>query len=136
MSSSVDTVADEASLSFEDQSDNFHSIMEDDKSILVCLESKDVKAHNSGVHSGPVTTNSEVASSENLKSDQSVIKKNTAEKYTSPIPCVMTCDIMAGTELALCMTAFTQTEDPKTSDMNVITEVHMADLDYIAEVRS
>lgn len=115
---------DEASLSFEDQSNNFHHVMEDDKSILACLASEDVKAHNNGVHLDPVTTESEAlaASSGTLKSDHSSIKKNTPEKYTSP-------------ELALCMSAFTQTEAPGTSDKHVITEVHMADLDYMAEVR-
>ncbi len=115
---------DEASLSFEDQSNNFCSIMEDDKTILACHASEDVKAHNNGVHLDPVTTKSEAleASSESFKPDQAVIKKNTAEKSTSP-------------ELAQCMSAFTQTEDPGTSDKHVITEVHMADLDYLAEVR-
>ncbi|XP_044073793.1 RNA-binding protein 44 isoform X3 [Siniperca chuatsi] len=131
----VDDDDDEASLSFEDRSDNFHSIREDDNSILVCLASEDVKPHANRVHSYPVTTNNKAlaASRETLTSDQSVIKTNTAEKYTSPMPGVTTCDIMVGTELALCMSAFTQTEDLGTSDKHVITEVHMADLDYLAE---
>ncbi|XP_051260807.1 RNA-binding protein 44 isoform X2 [Dicentrarchus labrax] len=126
---------DEGSLSFEDRSDNFHSIMEDDKSILICLASEDVKAQNNGILSGPVTTNSEAvaASSETLKSDQSAIRMDTAEKYTSPTAGITTCDILVGTELALCMSASTQTEDPATSDKHVITEVHMADLDYLTE---
>lgn len=128
---------DQASSSFEDGSDNFHSIMEEDKSILICLPVEGQKAPTSGVHSGAVTANSEapVASSETLKADQSVMKMSTAEKYTSPMSCVPTCDIMVGTERTECVLAFTQTEDPATADKHVITEVHMADLDYLAEVR-
>lgn len=123
---------DEASFSSEEQSDNFHSIMEDDKSILVCLASEALKAHDSGAHSGPVTATSEAlaASSETLKSDQPVTEMN-----APPLPCVNTCDIMVGNDPAPCMSAFTQTEDPGTSDKHVVTEVHMADLDYLAEVR-
>lgn len=132
-----DTVKDDEDSSSFDQSDVFHSIMENDKSILVCLTSEDVKAFNSEVHSGPAAADSEApaANSETLKSAQSVIKIITAEKYTSPMPCVTTCDMMVGTELAPSMSAVTQTEDPETADKHVITEVHMADLDYLAEVR-
>ncbi|XP_073330149.1 RNA-binding protein 44 isoform X2 [Pagrus major] len=123
---------DEVSSSLKDQSDNICSIMEDDLSILACLPIEDVEAHNSGDHSGPVTSSSEAlaASSDTVKT---VIKMNTAEKCTSPMPCVTVSDIMVGTEPALCMSGFTQTEDPETSDKHVITEVHMADLDYLAE---
>ncbi|XP_074513703.1 RNA-binding protein 44 isoform X1 [Sebastes fasciatus] len=130
-----DTVKDDEDSSSFDQSDVFHSIMENDKSILVCLTSEDVKAFNSEVHSGPAAADSEApaANSETLKSAQSVIKIITAEKYTSPMPCVTTCDMMVGTELAPSMSAVTQTEDPETADKHVITEVHMADLDYLAE---
>ncbi|KAM9347607.1 RNA-binding protein 44 [Symphorus nematophorus] len=126
---------DEASLSFEDQSDNFYSIMEDDKSILACVPGEDVKVHNSGVHSGPVIANSEVLAdgSETLKSVQCDIMKNTAEKCSFPVPCITTRNSMVGTEQALSTSAFTQTEYPGTFDKHVITEVHMADLDYLAE---
>lgn len=126
---------DEVSSSLEGQSDNICSIMEDDKSILACLPIEDVKAHNSGVHSGPVNSSSEALSASSDTSE-TVVKMSTADKYTSPMPCVTVCDVMVGTEPALCMAAFTQTEDPETSDKHVITEVHMADLDYLAEVRS
>ncbi|XP_030284225.1 RNA-binding protein 44 isoform X5 [Sparus aurata] len=122
----------EVSSSLEGQSDNICSIMEDDKSILACLPIEDVKAHNSGVHSGPVTSSSEALSASSDTSE-TVVKMSTADKYTSPMPCVTVCDVMVGTEPALCMAAFTQTEDPETSDKHVITEVHMADLDYLAE---
>ncbi|XP_018559878.1 RNA-binding protein 44 isoform X2 [Lates calcarifer] len=124
----VDNTA--ASLSLKDQSNNFHSIMEDDKSILVCLASEELKAHNNRVPSGPVTTNSEALAdtSETIKSNHSLIKKS-----SSPVSCIPTCDVMVGTELALSVSAFTQSEDPETADKHVITEVHMADLDYLAE---
>ncbi|KAM7380184.1 hypothetical protein PAMP_003497 [Pampus punctatissimus] len=117
---------DEAITSFEDQSDNFHSIMEDDKDIVFCQT-----APTSGVNSGPVTTNSEApaAGGETLTADQSLMK--TGEKYTSTTLRVPTCDIMVDTEPTAI--AFTQTEDPATADKHVITEVHMADLDYLAE---
>ncbi|XP_031729265.1 RNA-binding protein 44 [Anarrhichthys ocellatus] len=119
---------DEASLSFGDQSDNFHSIMESDKSILACLISDDIKAQNSGVHSGPVHTDG-AANSETSKSDQSVA----AEHCCSLMPRVATRDITVGTELPPCTSAVTQTERPETADKHVITEVHMVDLDYLAE---
>ncbi|GLD56615.1 RNA-binding protein 44 isoform X3 [Lates japonicus] len=124
----VDSTA--ASLSSKDQRNNFHSIMEDDKSILVCLASEELKAHNNGFPSGPVTTNNEALAdtSETIKSDHSLIKKS-----SSPVSCVPTCNVMVGTELALSVSAFTQSEDPETADKHVITEVHMADLDYLAE---
>ncbi|XP_022595875.1 RNA-binding protein 44 [Seriola dumerili] len=117
----------EASLSLDNQSDNFHSIMEDDKSILVCLAGEGQK--------GSVSTNSEALADtrEDVKSVQSHMKISSSEKYTSPMPGVPTCDIMVGTELTPCASTFTQSEDPETADKNVITEVHMADLDYLAE---
>lgn len=128
---------DDAILSFGDQSDNFHSIMENDQSILVCLASEDVKAQNNGVQSGPLTADGKAlaASRETLNSDQSVVKKDTAEMHTSTMPCATTCDVMVGTELAMCMSDATQTENPKTADKHVVTEVHMTDLDYLTEVR-
>ncbi|XP_035860340.1 RNA-binding protein 44 [Sander lucioperca] len=126
---------DDAILSFGDQSDNFHSIMENDQSILVCLASEDVKAQNNGVQSGPLTADGKAlaASRETLNSDQSVVKKDTAEMHTSTMPCATTCDVMVGTELAMCMSDATQTENPKTADKHVVTEVHMTDLDYLTE---
>ncbi|XP_042349987.1 RNA-binding protein 44, partial [Plectropomus leopardus] len=119
----------------EDQSDSFHSIMSDDKSIVICLTSKTVKAHTTGVHSAPVISDSEAqaASSETLKSDSSAVKINTAETSASPLPRASTCVVMVGTERAPRTSAGTQTEDPETADKHVITEVHMADLDYLAE---
>ncbi|XP_032371287.1 RNA-binding protein 44 isoform X2 [Etheostoma spectabile] len=125
---------DAAILSFGNQSDTFHSIMENDESILACLTSEGGKALNDGVQSGPLSTgtNAPAASRETLNSDQSVMK-NTAEKHTSTIPCATTCDVMVGTELAMCRSDATQTENSKTADKHVNTEVHMTDLDYLTE---
>ncbi|XP_034741222.1 RNA-binding protein 44 [Etheostoma cragini] len=125
---------DDAILSFGNQSDTFHSIMENDKSILACLTSEGGKALNNGDQSGPLTTNTKAlaARRETLDSDQSVMK-NTAEKHTSTIPCATTCDIMVSTELTMCLSDATQTENSKTADKHVNTEVHMTDLDYLAE---
>ncbi|KAK2840253.1 hypothetical protein Q5P01_013993 [Channa striata] len=39
---------------------------------------------------------------------------------------------MLGTEQTPCVSAFTQTGDPRTADKHIVTEVHMADLDYLA----
>ncbi|XP_051815342.1 RNA-binding protein 44 [Acanthochromis polyacanthus] len=89
----------------EDQAKNIHSIMEDDQSILICSPSC-------------------------LKSDPPQVTMNPSE-----FACRPTCDVSVGTELLLRTSIFTQTEDPETADKNVITEVHMSDLDYVAEVR-
>lgn len=100
----VDEDGNKANLSLEEQSGNFYSIMEEDKSILVCVASDGQKSH-------------------------------TEERSTSPLPCLPTCDVMVGTEPEVYVSVFTQTEDPKTADKHVVTEVHMADLDYLAVVR-
>ncbi|XP_027146522.1 RNA-binding protein 44 isoform X2 [Larimichthys crocea] len=124
-SPSVDTVHDdEACLSFEDPCEDLNNIMEDDKSILVCVASENGKAHNTD-------TSSSEALSGNGETSKSVIEANTAEH--PPPPCVTTCDVRVGTEPAACTSASTQTEDPGSSDKHVITKVHMADLDYLAE---
>ncbi len=120
-----DTIDDvETGVSYK-KLNNLPSLMEEDESILICLASEDVSVPNDEVHSAPVSmcNEAEAASSETLRSDQSVIEMNTAEKCTSPMPCVPTCDVIVGTE------------GPETSDKHVNTEVHMTDLDYLAEVR-
>ncbi|XP_040004806.1 RNA-binding protein 44 [Xiphias gladius] len=126
---------DEASLSLANQNDHVHSLMEEDESILVCLASEGLKARNNGVHLGPVTINSEALAdtTETVKSAQSLTKMSTSEKYTSPLPSVPSCDLMVGSELAPRASALTRPLDPETADKHVITEVHMADLDYLAE---
>ncbi|XP_005475271.1 RNA-binding protein 44 isoform X2 [Oreochromis niloticus] len=120
----------------QDQSDTFHSLMEDDKSILVCLANDSLREQNRSVHSCPVTTNNDdtaEASSETLRSYESATKVKSVDKHTSPMPCVSTCDAMIGTEVAQCLSIFTQTEDLETADKHFNTEVRMADLDYLAK---
>ncbi|XP_076730990.1 RNA-binding protein 44 isoform X2 [Maylandia zebra] len=120
----------------QDQSDTFHSLMADDKSILVCLANDSLKEQNRSGHSCPVTTNNDVtaeASTETLRSYESATKVKSVDKHTSPMPCVPTCDAMIGTEVVQCLSVFTQTEDLETADKHINTEVRMADLDYIAK---
>ncbi|XP_059199339.1 RNA-binding protein 44 isoform X2 [Centropristis striata] len=116
--------------SVDEDGDHFHSIMEDDDGILVCLTSDDVKTCHSGVSSHPVTSDpgAPAAGSETLKC---VMKRSTAERSTSPIRAVTGCEVGVGTEPPPLLSAVTQTEDPPTADKHVITEVHMADLDYL-----
>lgn len=117
----VDEDDPKANLSTEEQSGNFYSFMEEDQSNHVCVASDGQKSHS--------------AISEIAESDQSVFKRNTEERSTSPVPCPPTCDVMVGTEPELYVSTSTQTEDPKTADKHIVTEVHMADLDYLAGVR-
>ncbi|XP_067372093.1 RNA-binding protein 44 [Channa argus] len=124
-SATVDDEYNEANLCLEDHSDNVHTVMEEDESNLVRAASDSQKA---------CTTNGEALAtgSEAMKSELSVTERNTADKSTSPVPWARTCDIMLGTEQTLCVSAFTQTDDPGTVDKHLVTEVHMADLDYLA----
>ncbi|KAI4805763.1 hypothetical protein KUCAC02_010360 [Chaenocephalus aceratus] len=85
---------------FEDQSNIFHSIMENDEGILSYETSRDMKAHNDGLHS--VDGEALAASSDTWK---------TAEKHVSSPPRVTTCDVMVGPEMPLCTSADTQTTD-------------------------
>lgn len=123
---------EEARASFEDQSDDFCSIMENDSSIIACVPFEDAKTQESGPHANPIATYSKAAEAKSKTFDQLVAKMN---KCTSPKLCAATCDIMVSAEPSVCVSAFSQTEDPATTDKNIVTEVHMADLDYLAEVR-
>lgn len=106
--------------------------MENDDSIIACVPFEGAKTQKSEPPANPVATYSKAAEAKSKTFDQLVTKMN---RYTSPKPCVATRDIMVGTEPSVCMSAFSQTEDPATTDKNIVTEVHMADLDYLAEVR-
>ncbi|KAJ4922512.1 hypothetical protein JOQ06_021569 [Pogonophryne albipinna] len=110
---------------FEDQSNIFHSIMENDESILSYETSRDMKAHNNGLvglHS--VDGEALAASSDTWK---------TAEKHISSTPRVTTCDVMVGPEMPLCTSADTQTAGPEAADKHINTEVHMVDLDSLVK---
>lgn len=116
----------EGSLSPEDQSSIFHSIMEEDKGIVACLASEGQKSQPTALTDTRETTS---------PGEAHVDKVNTAEKSTSTVACVPTCDVMVATEATPSSSASTQSESPETVDRNIITEVHMADLDYLAGVR-
>lgn len=74
-----------------------------------------------------------------MKDDQSILaafvprEERRGETFTSAPAPVAKCDAMVATELVQHMSAFTNTEAPGSSDKHVITEVHMADLDYFTE---
>ncbi|XP_034417665.1 RNA-binding protein 44 [Cyclopterus lumpus] len=110
---------DEAGLSFGGQSDVSPSNTQRDKGVLFCLTNKDV-------HSGAVCTDGGLTVGGQCST-------KSAEKGTAPLPRLATCDVMVGSDAALCTSAVTQTEGPQTADKNVITEVHMSDLDYLAK---
>lgn len=94
----------EASLSCGD-SNNSYSIMRDDQSILAAIVPREERR-----------------------------REESAETFTSIPPPVTRRDVMVGTEPTQRTSAFTNTEAPGSSDKHVITEVHMADLDYLTEV--
>ncbi|XP_068427926.1 RNA-binding protein 44 [Clinocottus analis] len=118
-----------ASLSFGDQSDNFHSLA-DDKSVLFCLTGKDVNAPNDGAPSGSVCPNGG-PDGDSAVGGQRFTKS--AESSSSLKLRVTTCDVMVGSDVAPCTSAVTQTEGPKTADENINTEVYSSDLDYLVE---
>ncbi|XP_047198488.1 RNA-binding protein 44 isoform X3 [Hippoglossus stenolepis] len=117
----------ENTFSGADQNDYFHSIMGDDMSILGLVAPGGPQAH----HSGPGATNSE-ALSDTGETATSPAEEDTSETCTPPQHRAPTCDVMVGTESVPHVSTFTQSEDPQTADKHVITEVHMADLDYLA----
>ncbi|KAK5920528.1 hypothetical protein CgunFtcFv8_024329 [Champsocephalus gunnari] len=107
---------------FEDQSNIFHSIMENDEGILSYETSRDMKAHNDGLQS---------VDGEALAASRDTWK--TAEKHISSPPRVTTCDVMVGPERPLCTSADTQTTGPEAADKHINTEVHMVDLDSLVK---
>lgn len=115
----------------------FHSIMSEDKSILTCKTSERLNPNASEVHSD-TPSQSAMTCSETLKAavKMTEVRKSTAERSTSPMLPVASFDVSVGTEISLvgCHEAATQTQSPVTTDKHVITEVHMTDLDYLAEV--
>ncbi|XP_028993712.1 RNA-binding protein 44 isoform X3 [Betta splendens] len=100
------------------------TILDEDKSILVCVTSDDQKTY-----SGTVSPNGETLAprSELLDGGQSLNNSCSEEKGPFPLPRV-SCD----TESAQCVSAFTQTNDPVSSDKQINTEICMADVDYVA----
>lgn len=103
--------------------------MVDDNSIVAFQPS-----HESGLCPDPDTTNSEVLEAKNKMSQS--CKSFKIKEYTSSLAFVDTRDVMVGTEPSVCLSAFTQTDDPGSADAHLNTEVNMADLDFLTEVRS
>lgn len=122
-------INEKVSTSFNDPSDNLLNIMVDDNSIVAFQPS-----HDRGLCSDPDATNSEVLEAKS-KISQSCKSLTKIKEYTSPLACVDACDVMVRTEPSACLSAFTQTEDPGTADAHLNTEVNMADLDFLTEVR-
>ncbi|KAG7502303.1 RNA-binding protein 44 isoform X1 [Solea senegalensis] len=87
-----------------DESENFQSVLEDDVSVLLCLDSKGL----------------------DVSSDTGAVRRASESS-------VSTCDAMVGTTLTSFTAAFTQSENPETVDKSVLTELYMSDLDEIAE---
>ncbi|KAM6986613.1 RNA-binding protein 44 [Aplochiton taeniatus] len=111
------------------ENEDYHSIMEEDKSIVMCKTVGGVTPRISGVHSAPVTP-------EQRRSRYCFTSKpRMAERSTNTLPLAPTCNISVGTDHSLGgnQQAATQTQSPATADKHVITEVHMADLDYLHE---
>ncbi|XP_019732404.1 RNA-binding protein 44 isoform X2 [Hippocampus comes] len=56
-------------------------------------------------------------------------KISTADKCTSTVPCVASCEIMVSTPFTKHSSLFTQTEELLKADKAVLTDLHMSDLD-------
>ncbi|XP_061826924.1 RNA-binding protein 44 isoform X2 [Nerophis lumbriciformis] len=106
-------------------------IMKDDDTIICVF--KDQKTQTSEASLGPPEAPVATSAVATSAVDPELMKLSTANKWTSTLPCVASCGIMVGPPLSDRSSAFTQTEGQATADKNVITEVHMSDLDYIAQ---
>ncbi|KAK0134066.1 RNA-binding protein 44 [Merluccius polli] len=113
----------------QEESPHYHSVLEDDKSILA-WESR----------SGPqacVARGCPTGAGDDTKHHDSApghagAKPLTVERAVSPWPRIVTCDVSVGTETR-CVSADTQMEAPATADQSTSTRIHMADLDYLAQ---
>lgn len=100
--------------------DTFYSILETDNSIVLCVPKEGLDTP------GECMPESEPSNFESFI-------RTTADRLTSPLPPVSTCDAMVGTELKMTVSAITQTEAPQTLDKPINTEVYMLDLDYLTK---
>jgi len=98
--------------SFGEQSDGLPGGMERDDGVLFLLTGHDVKALKNGVR-----------------------PDGSQSSATPPTPRAATCDVMVGGDAPPCTSAVTQTEGPETADKDVLTDVHMANLDALMKVR-
>ncbi|KAM4730632.1 RNA-binding protein 44 [Anableps anableps] len=113
----------------ESESDQFHSTMEDDSRILMCLASNDLAVQNAEAPIQPVSVSSDPPAT----IWEALHVKSTAEKFTSTGPCEPSCEAAVNTEVETSTAKQTQTEGPNTAEQNIMTELHMSDLDYLAE---
>ncbi|XP_054915872.1 RNA-binding protein 44 [Poeciliopsis prolifica] len=105
----------------EDERGQFNFPIKDDGGSLVCLAGNDVTLQNAGA---PVQLGDTPAANR---------LKSTAEKFTATAPCAPSCDAVVNTDVESCTAKRTQTEGPTTSEHNIMTELQMSDLDYLAE---
>ncbi|XP_043987019.1 RNA-binding protein 44 isoform X2 [Gambusia affinis] len=107
--------------SSEDEKGQFNFPIKDDGGSLVCLAGNGVTLQNAGalIQLGDPPADN--------------WPKSTAEKFTSTAPCAPSCDAAVNTDVQCCTAKQTQTEGPNTSEYNVMTELQMSDLDYLAE---
>ncbi|XP_014845258.1 PREDICTED: RNA-binding protein 44 isoform X1 [Poecilia mexicana] len=111
----------EIRLNSEDERSQFNFPIKDDRGILVCLAGNGVTLQNAGASiqlGDPPAPNRPTSA---------------AEKFTSTAPCAPSCDAAVNTEVESCTAKQTQTEGPNTSEHNVMTELLMSDLDYLAD---
>ncbi|XP_023192287.1 RNA-binding protein 44 isoform X1 [Xiphophorus maculatus] len=107
--------------SSEDERGQFNFPIKDDRGSLVCLAGNGVTLQNAGaqIQLGDPPADNRL--------------KSTAEKFTSTSPCAPSYDTAVNTDVESCTAKQTQTEGPNTSEHNVMTELHMSDLDYLAD---
>ncbi|XP_061647693.1 RNA-binding protein 44 isoform X4 [Phyllopteryx taeniolatus] len=94
------------------------SIIEEDDSIICAFKNK-------------VQTSEAQSGSESSAASGNTIVEEC--KCISAVPCVSSYGIMVGAPFTEHSSAFTQTEELLTADKNVLTELHMSDLDYVAQ---
>ncbi|XP_067117211.1 RNA-binding protein 44 [Osmerus mordax] len=118
-----------------EEEEDFHSIMEEDKSILLCQTSERIHLVNSA--NAPVSpSQAAVTSVAAFNFPRSPHKASMIDGSTNTLPPVSTHDICVGpnSSLAGCQQHIqTQTQGPTTADRSVNTEVYMADLDFLAK---
>lgn len=121
---------DKTNLSLNEDGETFHSIMKEDKSILMCYPKGGPETNTTGFHAEEVSCTSKALSCDNDK----FVTRTTAEKSTSAMLCFCTRDMRVGSEHAYTSSALTQTEESQTADKHVNTEVCMFDMDSLTKV--
>lgn len=120
---------DKTNLSLNEDGETFHSIMKEDKSILMCYPKGGPETNTTGFHAEEVSCTSKALSCDNDK----FVTRTTAEKSTSAMLCFCTRDMRVGSEHAYTSSALTQTEESQTADKHVNTEVCMFDMDSLTK---